>query len=707
MLSEADYAPFKAYITTKLEKISDADAETLAEYVLELLKSEGTEQQLRELCLSQLDDFVGDKTRQFVDETFASIRTKSFDPNKPPVRPAAPVYQPPRRQSLDPTQLPNPGRKRTRRNWDLGGSHNAQSHDGRYRPVKQSRRGRAGIGYNATHSGLPFNYTRPLHPPTPPPGMPPFDPNDPMSTFLAVHQAMGFPPMPGLPTPPANVSLRMPGVVYGQPKGTGQRCRDYDVKGFCTRGVACPFEHGENPYVVPTLPASDEYDPNNPVASLLPTPTRTGRFETSFPFDNAALRIAPSGRARDRGGYRGGKERASFSHIGNLNDPSATTIVVEGIPEENFDERAVRSFFGDFGEVKEVTMQPYKRSAIVGFGTHDAAAAAYNSPKSVFDNRFVKVYWYRPERLPKPTKSRAAGVNAKYARPDVDMGGTAEPEIDLGEVARRQEEAQRKHDELRRQREEAEHKRRELDEKLRAMDFDRKRIAAKLARMSGKNAASIFDADASPEEAKTTALKEQLAKLEAEATSIGINPDPFAPEPTNGHKGFPTPRGRGGCRGSGTARGRGNFTPSYRGGRAWSAGPKVKRLDNRPKTVSLTLPEGEFSAIEDAIRQYLMFNDLEETAELTRHPERTDAALITFLQRFEGENFIAAALGQQGPLKALGRVELGWYSGVVPRNGHVQSEDVRMGGGEEQQQVKNARLAVDMDTYDENEDHWG
>ncbi|KAH9826101.1 PWI domain [Teratosphaeria destructans] len=687
MLSEADYAPFKASITTKLEKISDADAETLAEYVLELLKSEGTEQQLRELCLSQLVDFVGDNTRQFVDETFAAIKNKTFDPKKPPARPAAPVYQPPRRQSLDPN-LPNPGRKRAHRDWDLSSPNNAQSYGGRYRPVKQSRRGRASNGYSATQSGLPFDYTQPLHPPTPPPGMPPFDPNDPMSTFLAVHRAMGFPAWPGMPTLPANPSLPMPGPGYGQPKGTGHRCRDYDVKGFCTRGVACPFEHGGNPYVVPTLPASDEYDPNNPAASLLPTPTRTGRSETSFPFDSPALRVGPSGRARGRGGYRGGKERAPFSHIGNLNDPSATTIVVEGIPEENFDGQAVRSFFSDFGDVREVTMQPYKRLAIVDFSSHDAADAAYNSPKSVFDNRFVKVYWYRPERPPKPTKSRA-GVSAEQARRDVDMGGTAEPEPDMWEVARRQEEAQRKHDELKRQREEAEHQRRELDEKLRAMDFDRKQIAAKLAQLSSKNSASTLDTATPAEDAKTMALKEQLAKLEAEATSIGINPDPFAPEPTNGHAGFPTPRGRAGYRGRGTPRGRSHFAPSYRGGHTWAAGPKVKRLDNRPKTVSLTVPEGEY-----------------RDGRADAHPERTDTALITFSQRFEGENFIAAALGQQGPLKALGRVELGWFSGALPSNGHVPDGDVPM-GGVDPQQVRTERSAVDMDTYDENEDHWG
>lgn len=94
---------------------------------------------------------------------------------------------------------------------------------------------------------------------TPPPGMP-FDPNDPVAAMLAMQQVMGFPPLPGMPLPP------QAGSPTGFPPFPGQnspassappkqkihaRCRDYDTKGFCARGNACPFEHGTDLIVAP------------------------------------------------------------------------------------------------------------------------------------------------------------------------------------------------------------------------------------------------------------------------------------------------------------------------------------------------------------------------------------------------------------------------------------------------------------------------
>ena len=52
--------------------------------------------------------------------------------------------------------------------------------------------------------------------------------------------------------------------------------------------------------------------------------------------------------------------RADFSQAGPNHDRSITTIVVEQIPEERFDEQSVRDFFTEFGNIEEVTMQPYK-----------------------------------------------------------------------------------------------------------------------------------------------------------------------------------------------------------------------------------------------------------------------------------------------------------------------------------------------------------
>lgn len=82
----------------------------------------------------------------------------------------------------------------------------------------------------------------------PPPGFPwavP-NPNDPMAAFLAAQAAAwGFPPvMGGLP-------VVKPGEEKKVVKKVGERCKDYDEKGFCMKGDMCPYEHGMDHIVVP------------------------------------------------------------------------------------------------------------------------------------------------------------------------------------------------------------------------------------------------------------------------------------------------------------------------------------------------------------------------------------------------------------------------------------------------------------------------
>ena len=141
-------------------------------------------------------------------------------------------------------------------------------------------------------------------------------------------------------------------------------------------------------------------------------------------------------------------------------------------------------------------------------------------------------------------------------------------------------------------------------------------------------------------------------------------------------------------------------------------------LDNRPKTVVVTFADGHYQQHEEALRQYLMFNGM-EAAILRKHPDREDTALIAFEQRYEGENFMAAAV-YEGPLVAsnlpsqLGKVELAWYkaddnaaatAGAVAANGthdeviiKVQEGEPHAAPVEHQQTTKEDR---DMDTYDD------
>lgn len=663
-LGDSDAELLKKWIIKKLEDISDADSDVLADYVLALVKTDDPEPVAKPNCVENLRDFLLDNAESFVNDLFLAVATKSFDPTKPPPKPPASISEPPKPSSLEHLRKPNESRKRSYHDLDADSTNNGWPlSDHGARPIKQSRRGGRAYeqrGGKHAHAFSP-SYTPSQHPSLPqmptPPGMPPIDPSNPLASLLALQQA---------------AMAMLPNMTNGTPaqSRSGQRCRDFDKHGFCTAGASCPYEHGVDPYVIPGL--NQEYDPNQ--ATLLNvTPSRVGHFDTS-----PSSRNRGRGRGRGRGGsnWRGGNKRSDFSQIGPNRDSSIKSIVVEQIPDDKCDEQTIRDFFSEFGEIEEVTLEPDKKLAIVKYGSNEAARAAYESPKVVFDNRFVKVYWYKPANAAGTPNKPAQAAASKRGDQDIEMQN--DEEVDMEEVTKRQEEAQRKHEESQKQREEAEKQKQDVDAKLKAMEAERRKMAEVLARKSGtarSPSASAADSNEPQENDQTKSLKAQLAKLEAEAKSLGI--DTESP-PANGPVISPTYRGRGGYRGR--ARGRGGFT-GYRGGwyGAGNRGGAVMRLDNRPKTVAVTFANGTYSDHNEALRQFLLFNSM-DSATMTKHPDRDDMALIAFNQRYEGENFMAAAAGPE--LLHVGKVELSWHkqdsTSVVTNGNHDDGGDMKI-----------------------------
>jgi RNA-binding protein 26 len=669
----------KQWVMKRLEGI-EVDGDILADYVLALLTTDDPEPTLRSNSIENLQDFLQDGTDAFVNDLFIAIHSKAYDPSKAA---PAPVPQAPQFDS----------RKRAFED-DGAQTGRIQSYEGGDRPVKQMRRGGGRGGFEA-RGGFDARGGRfaqpPMHQqqqwpaphmpqvaqmPAPPPGMPPYDPNDPMSMFMAMQQAMGMQGMPGMPP--------MPGAAPAQKK-TGRRCFDYDRKGFCARGASCPYEHGEDALVAPN---TDQYDPSN---SALPG------FPPVYQFNDSG-RGGARGRGRGRGGanFRGGGRRADISIQGQNFDRSNTTIVIEQIPEDKFDEPTVREFFNEFGNIEEVGLQPYKRLATVRYDSYDAAKAAYDSPKVIFDNRFVKVYWHKSDGPNKPSGFGGAGGQ------DVEMK-EQEPQIDPEEFAKRQEEAQRKHDEALKQRAETERQRLDVDAKIKAMEVEKKKLADMLARKGGKIASPAVPTPSSngggTAQDDPKGLQEQLAKLEAEAQSLGIDPA----STSNGWSDGSGYRGRGGFRGRGGYRVRG-YNPGFRGG---MRGGAVKRLDNRPRTVSIVFPSGSYDQHDEALRQYLLLSNNLEHAELSKHPERSDAALLAFEERYRAENFMAAA-GASSGIPHIGSVDLSWQPNppITITNGAT--------GGEAQEDYKMdvsepaAPAAESMDAFDvaDDDDRW-
>jgi hypothetical protein len=464
--------------------------------------------------------------------------------------------------------------------------------------------------------------------PAPPLGFPPFDPSNPMAAFMAM-QAIGFPApgMPNLPMAGSPPAFGLAGSTRRDMSPTKkERCNDYDTIGRCLQGENCPYDHGADYTIVPpsadgtfdfthylgqlpqrrtTNPPVPEYDPNKASLAIEPHQGMNGRGSYE-----GRDRGRGRGRGRgDRGTFTGTRGRASFSHAGPLHDRSNTTIVVEQIPEDKFDDQRVRDFFSEFGKILDIQMQAYKRLAIVKFDDHFAAKSAYDSPKVVFDNRFVKVYWYKPDSVPTPPAARngvngAARSGPPVSKPDEEM-------IDPLELERKQAEAQKQYEEKTKKRQELEEKRKEAQDALKKAAEEKKKLLEKLAAKGHSTGAS---ADTPMENGTTTtgiankhdALQAKLAELQAEAEGLGLDPEADTKVTTDTWRG----RGRGGYRARGFAgRGRG-YPQSYRSrgnftGAPYGARGGVKRLDNRPRRVAVAGVEAG-TPKDEALRQYLL-----------------------------------------------------------------------------------------------------
>ncbi|KAJ9203646.1 hypothetical protein DTO164E3_276 [Paecilomyces variotii] len=683
--TEEEAADVKKWVVKRLEDISDADSDVLADYVLALIRSDAPDEEIRKASVENLEDFLREHTVKFVDEIFEKFGPKQQQqaapataPNQFPVQsvsvatPSAPSIQ----QQQDPFNAPlgapkgpfggpmgsvptqpagfdgaNYSRKRT---FNEGfqadqGPGEQQFHS---RVYKTPRRGRGrgdrmgGPGRDGRPGGPPGSqFPAPGGFPGMPAGFPPFDPNDPMGAMLAL-QNMGFPPMPGMPPLP-----QQQGNLAGK---STERCPLYDTQGICYLGATCPYQHGDS--VVP--PRDDEYDPTN--ANIMIDVQRDGEG-AGRGFERGRGR----GRGRgDRGGFAGrGRGRAEFSMTGPNEDRSVTTIVVEQIPEDKFNEESIREFFSQFGNIVEVTLQAPRHLALVKYDTYESAKAAWSSPKVIFDNRFVKVYWYKPRGKPD-----ANGGQRHTSSTPMDTEADATP-FDKEEFERQQLEAQKAHEERMKKLKETEEARQALEkqreELLRKQQEEKARLLERLKEKGALNGAEELNGDKAESPAdenvseQTKQLRAQLAALEAEAKSLGI--DPNNPQPSTSFRG----RGRGAPyrgRGGFPPRGRG-YDPSFRGGfrgrGAFRGRGGVLRLDNRPKRVAVSGVEFD-SSKDEALRQYLI--GIGEYQSVDPNPERSDSQIITFKDRYVAEKLM------YGPttIPGVGNVEMSWIANPAP-----------------------------------------
>ncbi|KAI0815890.1 hypothetical protein GGR55DRAFT_630723 [Xylaria sp. FL0064] len=733
---EEDADLIKAWIVKRLENNSDADAEVLADYVLALLRHDGDVETIRQLFKEEIPDFLREDAAAFTDDVLQAVKYRSYVPGAHPAPPiarqprfppsAAPAHVAPRHDimppppsslydpsapfsaPLAPPAFPQAGsRKRgysDRDDGDVDIILNSLPQSGP--PYKQPRRGRGHGQRGGRHEdlyGLRSYRGTPRYPGPPgsvpygatlPFGAPPIDANAILEN-IQLLQSM-------LPT-----AVDLPPSIYPgtfPPPGRGKQR---------SRGRNGNFDHGtKQSYALPPMPGVvDEYDPNNAALSLPPFDVQQFPARHQFELPNFQL-PAPTNR-REPKKPRRIKGRAPFAANGPNYDKTKTAIVVQNIPSENFTEDQVRGYFSQFGNIVDVSMQHQNRLATIKFDSWEAANAAWSSPKVIFDNRFVKVFWYKEEGSDETTlngKPVKNGVNGHLdGSAPADESNTANPDFDMEEFYRKQLEAQKIYNEKLKKRQEIESKLQEIEERqkaLREQQAEARRLLQERLKANGTKDGSSLTAEISTTEggdkkpsAQTEALRARLAALEKEASQLGIDPDEHHDDSTSW-----IPRGRGHSRGY---RGRGAFAPRAvrggygyrgRGGRIESrhAAYAAYSLDNRPKVVALSGVDFTISENDEALRQYLF--SVGEFQEVHGAPAVTH---VTFKDRKTAEKFMFGISTSNSIHGIEGKIEPTWAK-TAPESAKTADGDVPITGGADDEQ--NDERKVDTGAGDANGD---
>ncbi|RDW24899.1 hypothetical protein B0I72DRAFT_140876 [Yarrowia lipolytica] len=305
-------------------------------------------------------------------------------------------------------------------------------------------------------------------------------------------------------------------------------------------------------------------------------------------------------------------------------------LVVEKIPDNYCSEQAVRDFFSKFGTLNSVKVNFAGKLAEIEFSTTAEAKNAYKSPETIFDNRFVKVYWRKTD--------------------------DETPENEVAEQQRLQEERQAAF-------EEKEQRRKEHLEKMTGILAQKKQLLEMqieqqelLAKMGQPVTQDVED------------LRNQLAEIlehEKDPTKVFKS--------TSAASSF-APRGRGGFRGRG-ARGRGAFRG--RGGYHPYGAPPAREnvdrtkfsLDLRPKDVLISPVTADK---QEHIRAHLVsVGEYSNVAQASG-----DSVVVSFPDRRAAEKFFYGS----ADIPDVGKVDKQWFKQVKKdgEGSEVKTEDVKM-----------------------------
>ncbi|KAF3203581.1 hypothetical protein TWF192_008383 [Orbilia oligospora] len=581
LFDDGDSALLKKWVVTRLENISDADSDVLADYVLALLRHEQSEAEVRQMCIDQLDDFLREHTTPFVDQLFAALRSKSYlsvnstlhsgllttavphaapvsIPQPTPIQddadsedsytPKSPGVPPPQlvQQNANPKKrgyydrdAPGAGQQQT-------GSHHTNSRNknpktqgrggnrnvgnGSFDPYSKWARGGGDFGRSGQQQGqlprqqipqaaFPMNMMPgPAGALALPNPQMPFV-TDPMTQLLAA-QAVASLQGGWNPLAMFQPPPNMMSAPEPRQNNRGKRgvCHSFEQKGYCRRGDNCPYLHA-SPLVVPP-PMTPQVKGQDEDEYDPHTPMLSPQDlerRTSASFPPKTT-PQPRGGGVQRGGRGGARGgRSEFSAFGPPKNVHTKTLVVESIPDDKLDEQAIRGYFTAFGPIDSVEVKAENKLAIVKFENQEDAKKAHSSPEPIFNNRFVKVYWMKGEGDGHPVPQHQQQSEDQQFQQD-------EMEVDMEDFQRKQEEAQKAHDERMVKKKEIDDQAKKLEEMkadlIRRQEEEKKKLLEKLAKKHAAKGATNGDAETLDTSNKESREAQQTAALKAQLEAL-------------------------------------------------------------------------------------------------------------------------------------------------------------------------------------------
>jgi hypothetical protein len=115
-------------------------------------------------------------------------------------------------------------------------------------------------------------------------------------------------------------------------------------------------------------------------------------------------------------------------------------------------ESTIRGWFSQFGPITQILIDPSWGKAILVYGDYESAAKAWNDPRPVFDNRFVKIWWKKTDDMDRDPNEALSGAIIDEVELEIAKEAAAKAQRDHEEKKKKKEELEKKREDLERQR---------------------------------------------------------------------------------------------------------------------------------------------------------------------------------------------------------------------------------------------------------------